>query len=72
MIGVLFCLELGDSFSSFVSIWFSGHSFGVVRMLFTIFLSSESNLSGSVCVVVDVVEIVVDVVWMPPWDAKII
>ena len=30
-----FCLELGDSFSSFVSIWFSGHSFGVVRMFFT-------------------------------------
>ena len=72
MIGVVFCLELGESFSSSVSIWFPGHSFGLVRMSFTKFLSPQSNLSGSVRVVVDVVEIVVDVVWMPPWDAKII
>ena len=73
MIGAAFCLELGDPISSFVSMWSSGHSFGVVRMLFTLFLSSEFNLCGSVRVVVDVVEIVVvDVVSMPPWDAKII
>ena len=73
MIGAGFCLELGDPISSFVPMWFSGHSFGVVRMLFTLFLSSEFNLCGSVCVVVDVVEIVVvDVVWMPPWDTKVI
>ena len=82
MIGAGFCLELGDSFSSFMSMWVSGHSFRVVRVLFTIFLSSEFILCGSVCLVVDVVEIVVvdivvvevvvvDVVWMPPWNAKI-
>ena len=58
MIGVVFCLELGDSFSSFVSMWVSGHSFGVVRILFALFLSSEI--------------VVVDAFWMRPWDVKII
>ena len=85
MIGAAFCVELGDPISSFVSMWSSGHSFGVVRMLFTLFLSSEFNLCGSVRAVADVVVVdvvvvdvvvvdvvVVDVVWMSPWDAKFI
>ena len=58
MIGVVFCLELGDPISSILSMLFSGHSFGVVRILFALFLSSEI--------------VVVDAFWMRPWDVKII
>ena len=38
MIGTLFCL--GGSVSSFFSLWFLGHSFGVVNMFVTLSLSS--------------------------------
>ena len=64
MIGVVFCSV--DPVSS-LSIWFSGQTIGVLKVFFTFLFSSEFNLYGSVCevvdadsvVVVDVVEVVV-------------
>ena len=67
MIGVVFCsVESFPETVSSLSLWFSGHSFGILMMFFTLLLSSKVNLSGSVCLVVDVdsgvVVVVVDVV----------
>ena len=57
MIGVVFCSV--DPVSSLSTWWFSGHSFGDLKMFFTLLFSSEFNLYGSVCVVVDVDSVVV-------------
>ena len=68
MIGVVFC---SVEPVSFLSMLFSGHTIGVLKMFFILLFSSEFNLYGSVCVavVVDsvvfedaVVDVVVEVV----------
>ena len=56
MIGVVFCSVDPDSS---LSMWFSGHTIGDLKMFFTFLFSSEFNLYGSVCEVIDVDSVVV-------------
>ena len=59
MIGVVF-FRVGPVTS--LSTWFSGQAIGVLKMFFTVLFSTEFNLYGYVCVVVDVDSVVVVVV----------
>ena len=58
MIGVVFCSV--KPVSSLFSL--CGHSFGLLKIFLTRLLSTEFNLYGSVCMIVDVASAVVDVV----------